>query len=357
MWISRKMEKGLIPEVAKMTEEYYGPENDIAVPEYLEYEYYSNPAGDVRMEVAWNEELGEVGGQYAAIPIYVKVGDSDRLSLLSVNTLTKDTYRGQGVFKILANEVYEDAIKEGFAIVYGMPNQNSRPGFCKYIGFSDISDVPLYLRPLKPSGMVKGFLNNNFLAALAKPFNIFFKAREYKKSDAKLVDFKASYDKYADIFWDNVRNKFPVMITRNKAYIKYRFVDIPRRDYTGYYAISNGEVVGYAIGRVTEVAGMKCAMVADFLFVSGHEKAAKKMLRRLLVDLMHMGADVSGCMVSPNSEEAKMIRNMGFFRCPKKFEPIPFRFIFRQLDTTDDSLKIATDFKNWFFTMGDFDDI
>ena len=340
--------------IAEMTERYYGPENDISNVNYLEHEYFKNPEGDALMNIAWSEENSEVAGQYAAIPMRVKVGDRERKALMSVNTLTDDKYRGQGIFKILATEVYDRAEKEGFELVYGMPNQNSYPGFLKYIGFSDLGAVPLFLRPLVPSNMVKHYLKNKVLETLAHPFNPMFRIKE-KNADIETVPFTDNAEKYADVFWESIKDKYPVMISRNYEYIKYRFIDIPRRDYCGFYAVAGGKPVAYAIGRVMEVAGISCAMIADFLFLEGYEKEAITALKRLMLQLKDEGADMAGCMVTPASSEAKLLKKAGFFKCPKSMEPQPFRFIYRQLSKDDASLKLSGDLKNWFFTMGDYD--
>lgn len=354
MWKIVNMEGDYIEAVADAAREYYGSENDIADPKYLEYEYYKNPMGKVRMKLAWDEDNVEVAGQYAAIPISVNVQNQEKKVLMSVNTLTRASYRGQGIFKTLANEVYTDAIEQEFSFVYGMPNQNSYPGFLKYVGFSDLGSVPLFIRPLVPSHMVASFLNNKFFAFLARPFDFFYKLKKQQlyKADYEIVDFEENAEKYAELFWGKIKNKYSVMITRNYQYIKYRFLDIPRRDYYGYYAIKNGEVIGYAIGRVMDVANINCGMIADFLFLPGYEKEASELLSALLIRLTQNGADMAGCMVPLHSGEAKILKSKKFFVCPKFMEPQPFRFIYRSLHEKNE---VVNKFENWFFTMGDYD--
>ena len=354
MWESVKIEdKKLLCQIADMTKEYYGDENDIANEDYLEHEYFCNPEGNVLMQIAWNPEKKEVAGQYAAIPMKIKVDDLEGKALMSVNTLTKESYRGQGIFKQLATTVYNGAQDEGYQFVYGMPNQNSYPGFLKYLKFQDIGAIPLYVRPLVPSNIVHTFLNKPILENLSKPFNKIYAVKS--SSDVEFVDFHEGAKLYANLFWENIKNKYRIMVSRNYEYMKFRFIDIPRRDYMGFYVLVDGNPIAYAIGRVMNVSNISCGMIADFLYIPGYEKEAKCLLDYLMVELRKHGADMAGCMVPSYSSEATILKKSKFFKCPKFMEPQPFRFIFRILNEEDQNVKVAGELKNWYFTMGDYD--
>ena len=57
-----------------------------------------------------------------------------------------------------------------------------------------------------------------------------------------------------------------------------------------------------------------------------------------------------------NFEEAEILRKAGYFVCPKFLEPQPFPVILRTFNKQVKELGIYN-FKNWFFTMGDYDAI
>lgn len=354
-WRAETLQKEKLTALAQLEESHYGTDNDISHVEYLEHEYYRNPAGDVLMEIAWNDEKQEAGGLYAVIPIWLVINGKKRKCLMSVNTLTKEEYRGQGIFTQLASRCFDRAEREGYTLVYGMPNQNSYPGFLKYLHFSDLGAIPLYLKPLNVSNMVYSYLNSKFLAGLAKPFNCLFKLRERMPDQVRLVNLTKDNLDIADIFWEKIKTKYRVMIARDSSYITYRFLDIPRRKYICMYAFDREEVVAYAVGRVMDVAGIHCGMIADFLFLEGHEESAKYLLTDLIRKLKMNGADMAGCMLLPSSSEAALIRKCGFFKCPKFMEPQPFRFIYRSFDKTVDDQYNVNNLSNWFFTMGDYD--
>lgn len=120
-----------LEEMIEMTQEYYGVENDIAQRLFIEHEYFKNPSGNALIDLAWDEEKKVIAGQYVVLPMRFKVGKEQIGCVLSLNTLTREAYRGQGIFTKLAESVYARAKETDKGFCYGMPNQNSYPGFIK----------------------------------------------------------------------------------------------------------------------------------------------------------------------------------------------------------------------------------
>lgn len=355
MWKPVPYSEEYLKQIIEMTRECYGEENDIANEDYISYEYFNNINGNVLMRIALDEEKGVVAGQYSVIPMKMKVNKKSVNCLMSVNTLTKEEYRGQKIFTGLADLVFKDGADRGYEFVYGMPNQNSYPGFVKRLKFNNIGAIPLYLKPISPSNMIMDFKKSRVLAILSKPLNIFFDVKQPKQGkNMKFVELDKSSLKLADEFWEKVKNEYPIMIERTSKYLKFRYLDIPRRKYECYYILENNVPVAFAVGRVMEVANMKCGMLADFIYLKGHEKAAKNLLKNMHFILKDKGADLVGVMMQSHFKEAKLIKSSGYFKCPKFMEPQPFLLILR---TFNEELKNEgiNDIKNWFFTMGDYD--
>lgn len=355
MWKPIPYKEEYLKQIIEMTKEYYGEENDIANEDYISYEYFKNTNGNALMRIALDEEKNIVAGQYVAIPMKMKVNEKNIDCLMSVNTLTKSEYRGQKIFTGLADLVFNEGENKGYEFVYGMPNQNSYPGFVKKLNFNDIGAIPLYLKPISPSNMVRDFMKSKMLSVLAKPFNILFNVKKpAQEKKLKLVKLDNNSLELADKFWEKVKDEYPIMIERTSQYLKFRYLDIPRRKYECYYILENDVPVAFAVGRVMDVANMKCGMLADFIYLKGHEKAAKNLLKHMNYTLKANGADLLGCMIQSHHKEANLIKKNGYFKCPKFMEPQPFLLILR---TFNQDLKNEGiyDIKNWFFTMGDYD--
>lgn len=354
MWKAIKYDNRYLDEMLQMTVEQYGSENDIADRNFLMHEYFANPVGDAVISLAWDDTKMQIAGQYVIWPMQFMVESNKIKCAHSLNTLTGKQYRGQGVFTGLAEENYETACKKDITFIYATPNPNSYPGFIKKLSFTELGRLPLLLRPLKPSQMVKEFLQFNLLSGLAGLFDGIFSAKMKNDDGVSIVDINPDNVELLDVLWENVQDKYPIMNIRDSAYVKFRYLEMPRREYHPVIAMKNGMPVAWAVGRIMEVAGMQCGMIADFLFQSGEEAAAKILLDKLLVKLQENGASVAGSLMLSHTEEAKILKSKGFFKCPRKLEPQPFPLLVRILDATRADKKILQ-LSNWFFTMGDYD--
>lgn len=342
-------------EMLKMTRENYGADNDITKRDFIEHQYFENPAGDAVIDLAWDDHKQQLAGQYVVWPMRFWVQNKLQLCAHSLNTLTRTDYRGQGIFTGLAERTYAREITLGHGFCYGTPNPNSYSGFINKLVFSEIGQTPLYLRPLNPATMLKEFLGHKWLSSLAKPLNIFWKVNKIKeKGNIKIVCVTEKNLALVDSLWNKICGKYPVMNIRDSLYVKFRYLNMPHRIYYPYLVLRGGVPVAFAVGRIMNVAGMQCGMLADFMFAVGCEAQAKILLSFMLRLLQTKGASVAGSLMLAHTQEAAILRKCGFLRCPKKLEPQPFPLIVRLFD---ESLKEkgVLDIQNWFFTMGDYD--
>lgn len=352
MWEPRTYDNSRFNEMIDMSLEYFGPDNDVCNVEFAKHQYFRNPSGDALIELAVNPENEELAGQYVVQPQRFRCFGEAMPCVLSFNTLTREAYRGQKIFIKLAERTYNRAAEEGYAFVYGCPNQNSYPGFMKKLSFKDIHHFPLYARPLNLSNMVKERMGSKVLAGLAKLLGIFFPNRGADEQNIVMLN-ETNYQ-LMDEFWDKIKDKYPIMGVRDAEYIHYRYLNVPRRVYYPFVALENGKIVAFAVGRIRDVAGFETGMIADFLFVPGYEQQAKRVIKVLVKKMKDEGASLAGCIILSHTAEAKILKQCGFYHVPDKMLPQPTPLIFRLLDKSKDEAKLS-DIHNWFFTTGDYD--
>ena len=73
--------------------------------------------------VAISKDDGRIIGQYAGIPVRLKVGDRLRDVMVSVDTMTSPDFRRMGVLTKLGAVAYEAWASAGIAAVLGLPNE------------------------------------------------------------------------------------------------------------------------------------------------------------------------------------------------------------------------------------------
>ncbi len=355
MWKSINFSQDKLQDMLSMTREYYGDDNDISKEDFIQHEYFQNPAGDAFVKLAYDEENDVLAGQYIVIPANIKVGAEVCSTILSLNTLTKEQYRGQKIFITLAEEVYQECKQKGYRFCYGAPNPNSHPGFLKKLKFRDAIIMPLYLKIIRPSVLVKEKLHSRALEVLAKPFNLVFRPGKLSTArDWDLVDITSANVDYFNRFWDANKDKYDTIGVRDARYITWRYLDMPYRDYDIRMVVEQGVPKGYIIGRVTEVADMKCGMIVDFMVEENRKDVAECLLSDIQQLFYKKEVGLLGSLMQKQCEEAKYLRKAGFFVCPKMLEPQPFPIIYRELDD-EKATETVRDFSKWFFTMGDYD--
>lgn len=351
MWEVKHYTDLYLDEMIEMTIEYYGKDNDISNKDFIIHEYFANPIGDAIIELAYDEEHMTIAGQYVITPQLFKVGNDNVRAVESLNTLTKEAYRGQGIFTKLAKSSYEVAKNNNYGFCYGAPNPNSFPGFIKKLEFIKLLDMPLYVKPLKPSKIVSE-KTNKFLGFLCGVFNIFTLQKNIK--DVDIVELTPNNVNLMDAFWEDVKDKYHIIGVRDSKYISYRYLNVPVRKYYPYIYVVNEKPVAFCVGRIRTVSDMTTGMLADLLFLDGYKKEAIKLVKFLTKKMKTLGAGLSGCIMLDHCNETSVLKKTGFMKCPKKMLPQPTPLIVRVFD---DELKKKGVFetKNWFFTTGDYD--
>jgi GNAT superfamily N-acetyltransferase len=357
MWASARYQPEDLPETIEMTQEQYG-ESWISDLGFLRWQYEANPAGPAVARLARDSDSRRLAGQYVVIPMRFEADGIDMRGVLSLNTLTREAYRGQGVFTGLAESTYQDCQDQGFAFCYGFPNPDSYPGFVRKLGFTDIGRVPLLLRPLNVRSIVRRRFGSS-AAALAAPAGIFYRTREHADYAHEVGPLGLADLGDIAAFWGRVRAKYPIMGVRDAAFFRWRYFDIPLREYLvhGVRRKNGTELLGYAVGRCTEVQGMQAGMIVDVLVVEGLPRSAgRALVGSLLRDFAARGAELAGSLMLPHTEESRLLKAAGFLTCPRSLEPQPFPVIYRRLKNPDESSPDPlADLSRWFLTMGDYD--
>ena len=106
---------------------------------YLRWLYAENPCGPV---IGFNaREEGRLAAHYVCVPAVMRVDGRPARALLSLNTATHPDFQGKGLFTRLAELTYAAGAEEGVALVYGVANANSTPGFVRKLGFTLVSPL------------------------------------------------------------------------------------------------------------------------------------------------------------------------------------------------------------------------
>lgn len=353
-WIVREYREGDEGDLIALHREVFGSEAD---PEWWRWRYLGNSACPPIILVAVADQ--RIVGQYALVPVRVKMGNGECLACLSLDTMVHPDFRGAGMFTKLAEAAYAAAAGRGFRFVYGFPNANSHHGFVSKLGWTDLHDgIPLWVRPLDSKAVIgKRFGDNRVIAGLGScavraAMGVFKRPR--KATGTCTLRELQSLDERFDALWEEVSVRYPIALIRDRAYLDWRYAHRPNMRYTILAAERDGRLLGYTIPRVMPKFGLRIGFIMELIVSPGDRQVSRDLLRGTFDRFEAEGADIAGCLMPPRHGDARLLQEMGWIRVPKCFLPQDMFWGVRPLQAADAYL---TDPANWYISWGDHDSV
>ncbi len=311
--------------LALFKKHYVGME--VAKADFLRWQYEKNPAGKAVIRLAKNEK-GKIVGFYCVLPWWFVINNKAMLGSISLNTLVDEDYRRMGIFSGLAMDCYNDCLKKGVKFTLGFPNPNSYPGYAGRLGFEELMEVPLLIRPL------------NCWRLVSKKLGL-FSVQKIK------VTIEPEISKPERVSWPKVVRKGMNTSRRDVRFLDWR-TNWPVRD-----CIVMVQNEAYVVLRTMEVDGVRSGFISDMWFPVGADEMARDLLKRTMDYFSEKSVDLIGCLMVSGTKEYKSLRRSGFWPCPVFLKPQSMRAMLRW----HGSKKPVGFMKasNWFLTMLDYD--
>ena len=252
--VYKESDKG---EVLRLFGKYYG-ESEVSRRSFFEWQHEKSSAGKAIIRLA-KTKAGRVVGFYEVLPQDFLIDNKVVKGSVSVNTLVDEEYRGLGIFTKLAEDCYSDCVKRGIAFTIGFPNPNSYPGFMGKLGFTDLLEMPLLLKPLNWRKLLEKKLGKKFDTLSGWMPDYIRKAKEA----VAVYEEKKVGGAFDDLFKRTSR-RFDNVTIRDKKFLGWR-LGLPDREYKIFSYRKRKEVSGYLVLRVKEVDGIKNSFMVDFL--------------------------------------------------------------------------------------------
>ncbi|MGB9553981.1 MAG: hypothetical protein ACPL7L_06360, partial [bacterium] len=162
----------------------------------------------------------------------------------------------------------------------------------------------------------------------------------------KVERFEASYD----MFWEEIRKRFPLMVERTSQYMNWRYLDHPSGEYQAYFLKNEGskEILGVAVLRLVQLQ-YPLGSIGEF-FVKDWNGAIAQVFLTLISDLLaSQGAAIIASWVLPHSPFLPIFKKLGF-RLRSQHQPL----IAISPDGSIDEVYFSNP-ENWYITSGDYD--
>ena len=319
------------------------------------WEYKKNPIN--RMEILVALKDNKIIGHYAVNPMKMKIGNKFYLVALSLDTMTHNNFRGRNIFPKLASNLYNELGKTGIPITYGFPNSMSINGFIKKLNWFNISEVPIYIRPLNFRSIVYKFINKKYLSIILGFFlnylyNISFKTKKISKTIKieKLNTFSEDFDN----LWEKVKSEISIGLVRNKIYLNWRYFQKPEENYQVFALKQNEHLRGYIVLKIEARFGLKIVLIMDVLTDPSNLLYQNSLIKFAIHYFNKKKADIISIVMFSHSRYYYSLRKFRFIKTPKRFFPEEIHFGCR-LNNKDIAKNFIKDSKNWYITWGDTD--
>ncbi len=247
--------------------------------DYFQWKLYKNPFGPTQGAVAIDNN--KLIGIYTSIPMPVKIDNSTHICHEVVASSIHPDYRGRYIFHKLffkTKALFLENAKN--SLLFGFPNEKAMKVGIRSLTYKKILYIRGYLKIFDFRAFIDRKKHPIFLRALLYLFSPIINCllnfdikTDYPVEIKPIFELPSDYE----AFWEEARNKYRILIERNRAYFKWRFFDEPYFDNQVFEARINKKLVGYFVLRFEA----RCAHVVDF-FCLRKEKIIKNVFYTML---------------------------------------------------------------------------
>jgi len=288
-------------------------------PEYFKWKLHQNPAGRGFLTCAvsggeivgtasitpkriwYNGRVvvgGETGDTYSHPGFRKKKKDSNHINEPR-SPISRAEYFKKSIFGRLVHDNTLRAFRSGMQIIYGTPNENSRPGYEKRLNYKSFPMKEKTFYRLSPQG-IRASQSTFFCGS--KPLGRFICSKlENLESFLESVTFrywKKKQEKFGycvvksekpgkdfDQLWEACRHGKKFSLVQDRLYFQHRFVDNPLAAYQLYECRKDGMLCGVLVTRIRSLSQeKKCCYIADWLFDESNKSVFPIMLAHAVHD-------------------------------------------------------------------------
>ena len=344
---------------------------DLAQESYFDWLRSASPSG-IRQWLVREKGTGRVISSGTMVAARATWRGQEIAALLGFNIIVAPEYRRQGIHTALTKQTREDIRQAGYRLTTVFPNPNSMPPLARSKNFHHVSEVPLLIRPLDMAVLTEERLNNPLLSwGVNRGWEVaertFLRPPRLPRNGPTLpISEDPVLDGEYDLFWEQVKAKYDLMLVRDRAFLQWRFCDIPTREYQVVSArhkrVDSGSgrsspgIGGYIVLRQAEIRGILTGIIADFMVLPGEqgELAGLQLLHAALQRFEQAQVPLAGGLMLPHTQEYSIMRRAGFLRAPRPFAPQPFHLFIRSYHD-DPPLSTLTRPEGWYVSIADHD--
>lgn len=322
-WQIRPYLEGDEHQIVKLRETVFGDVDAVRLNiSTWNWQFKNNPAGNAWIYVA--EDQGKIVGQYTAIPTRILWKGQEHLFAFSCDTMTHPDYRNQGMFSMLAGELYHFISRQhNVETVWGFPNNQSLPGFIKRLNWKVIALYSLRIIPLRPLRMLRPYSRfiQRLMPSSPKPSNQPVSRSHIISPGVEVFSIRKFCHEFDEI-WNRYKPLSHIVQIRDSRYLNWRYCEIPEFGYISYAVRHHGLLVGYLVIRLLELKGHYFGALMDLFPIHIVNYDVTLRLLGFVRQFCRMNGAEFVTFLLPDSVQ-KYLNRMGAITIPNKLNPRP----------------------------------
>jgi GNAT superfamily N-acetyltransferase len=309
------------------------------------WQYRENPetrdSGD-EPEIWVAREGDRILGQYASMPVVLWWQGRDVRASWGMDVFVRPEARGKGVgarlFLAWADHV---------DVALGLGLTPSSYALFHKLGFADVGPVPFFRTWLDPKAVMSRRLGTALgrIAGAVIGLALRLRQRRPRVGNVVVTPIKAFGPEYDDL-WSRTRASHAMCVRRNSAYLNWKYVQCPHREYDLWEARQEGRLVGFAVSRHEDYRGLRLGWIVDVYADAADGEARGALLATILESFRTQGVARAQAFAMSQAL-ARDLRGVGFVRGRS-----PMQFC---VHARADSAEALRDLGRWHVVFGDSD--
>ncbi|NOT27602.1 MAG: hypothetical protein HOP16_16065 [Acidobacteria bacterium] len=293
-----------------------------------------------------------VVAQQGAIPVRVRVGDTERVTGWFVETMTLESVRGKAIGPMLVAKAIQDL---PFNLSLGQTPQMRELQFS--LGWRQVCPMDTWTFVLNASRVLAGKVPNRPARAIAAAVLAARQRGQYFRGRRRLnwvpeVRVLDRFDATHDRLWETVKAQFPCAVVRDSSYLNWKYVEQPGQDFIRVDIRRGGEPIAAAALLVMEpdhAYGYRRGFIVDLVVPARDADITWVVLDEVRKLFLARSVDLVVFHVV-SAPLTRAVESFGFLRRePQRF------FLIAPGDMPAPAVALALGQENWLITMGDSD--
>jgi len=311
---------------------------------------YNLPTIGQKVQIIYSSSAGEVIGHYGAVPFQFIKHNEEIMGALAGNLVISKDSRHGGIFYNLQIEFAKKCEQLNYFFAYGFITRKGVLEPHLRLGWKNILDLHVYVRPISSVSILEKLLHNPVLIFFAKlPLTIFdgllYLITNTNKSNIliqEIDEFDSSFNQFLEEW--NRDQEFTSK--RDISILNWRFFSFKERKYKVFVATRGGEKCGFMVLRTMNLKNFHALALVDLIVAKNDGDIYEALLGMCIKVARSEKVDLVATVVAGNDYMRRQLFIKGFIRTRQKFSLVVRGF--KKNGFNLDSFKKLKWFLTWF---------